>query len=210
VRPVMRPQPRQPSARQHPAHTARFPGWPRKPQARPVNVRNDGAVNSGENTASSVISDAGTGSTASGSIRRGDPFRRECQGTAGTPAIMEIVPQTPDQQTRNDVTARIAARIAGGWPRLGEPSSPGAAATATSPRSCPAADSPPRSCACAGRAPRTSGHRHLQGHHRAVQRKRVPLVLLPAHRHARAGNRRDPRPLRRPARREVKTPSRQP
>jgi hypothetical protein len=76
----MRPQPRQPSARQHPAHTARFPGWPRKPQARPVNVRNDGAVNSGENTASSVISDAGTGSTASGSIRRGDPFRRGVPG----------------------------------------------------------------------------------------------------------------------------------
>jgi hypothetical protein len=34
---------------------------------------------------------------------------------------MEIVPQTPDQQTRNDATARIAARIAEGWPRLGEP-----------------------------------------------------------------------------------------
>ena len=33
-----------------------------------MNVRNDGAVNSGENTASSVISDAGTGSTAAGSI----------------------------------------------------------------------------------------------------------------------------------------------
>ena len=30
---------------------------------------------------------------------------------------MEIVPQTPDQQTRNAVTARIAE----GWPRLGEP-----------------------------------------------------------------------------------------
>jgi hypothetical protein len=34
---------------------------------------------------------------------------------------MEIVPQTPDQQTRNAVTQRITARIAKGWPRLGEP-----------------------------------------------------------------------------------------
>jgi hypothetical protein len=33
-----------------------------------VNVRNDGAVNNEENTASSVISDAGTGTAASGSI----------------------------------------------------------------------------------------------------------------------------------------------
>jgi hypothetical protein len=34
---------------------------------------------------------------------------------------MEIVPQTPDEQTRNAVTARISAHIAEGWPRLGEP-----------------------------------------------------------------------------------------
>ena len=34
---------------------------------------------------------------------------------------MGIVPQTPGQQTRNDVTARIAAHVAAGWPRLGEP-----------------------------------------------------------------------------------------
>jgi len=34
---------------------------------------------------------------------------------------MEIVPQTPDEQTRNAVTRRIIARVAGGWPRLGEP-----------------------------------------------------------------------------------------
>ena len=38
-----------------------------------VNVRNDGAVNSGENAASSVISDAGTGGVPSGSIS-GSPF----------------------------------------------------------------------------------------------------------------------------------------
>jgi hypothetical protein len=34
---------------------------------------------------------------------------------------MEIVPQTPSQQTRNDVTRRITARVTAGWPRLGEP-----------------------------------------------------------------------------------------
>jgi hypothetical protein len=34
---------------------------------------------------------------------------------------MEIVPQTPGQQTRNDITARIAAHVTAGWPRLGEP-----------------------------------------------------------------------------------------
>ena len=60
-------------------HTVRFPDWARKPQASPVNVRNDGAVNNGENTASSVISDAGTGSAASGSIG-GNPFRQQVSG----------------------------------------------------------------------------------------------------------------------------------
>ena len=50
--------------------TVRFPGWARKPQARAVKVRNDGAVNSGANAWSSVISDAGT---MSGSIS-GRPF----------------------------------------------------------------------------------------------------------------------------------------
>jgi hypothetical protein len=54
-------------------HTVRFPDRVRKPQARALNVRNDGAVNSGVNTASSVIGDAGTGTVASGSIG-GIPF----------------------------------------------------------------------------------------------------------------------------------------
>ena len=56
-------------------HTVRFPGWARNPQARPQNVRNDGAVNNGARPASSVISDAGTGSVASTSIG-GNPFHR--------------------------------------------------------------------------------------------------------------------------------------
>ena len=34
---------------------------------------------------------------------------------------MESMPQTPGEQARNAVTARITAHIAGGWPRLGPP-----------------------------------------------------------------------------------------
>ena len=34
---------------------------------------------------------------------------------------MDSVPQTPDQQTRNAVTARITAHVTAGWPRVGEP-----------------------------------------------------------------------------------------
>jgi hypothetical protein len=34
---------------------------------------------------------------------------------------MDSVPQTPDPQTRNAVTARIIAHVTAGWPRLGEP-----------------------------------------------------------------------------------------
>jgi hypothetical protein len=80
VRPVIAPGPRQAGTHEHPADV-RFPDWARNPHASMLNVRNDGAVNSGQNTASSVISDAGTGSTASGSIS-GNPFR---QGASGQP-----------------------------------------------------------------------------------------------------------------------------
>ena len=38
-----------------------------------------------------------------------------------TPAMMGIMPQTPDEQARNTVTARITARVAAGWPRLPAP-----------------------------------------------------------------------------------------
>jgi len=34
---------------------------------------------------------------------------------------MNSMPQTPDEQARNDVTARVTARVAAGWPRLGQP-----------------------------------------------------------------------------------------
>ena len=34
---------------------------------------------------------------------------------------MDSVRRTPDQQTRNAVTARITAHVTAGWPRLGEP-----------------------------------------------------------------------------------------
>ena len=80
-------------------------------------------MNRGANQASSVIRDAGTGSAASGSIS-GNPFRQRYPGTAGgsrPQAIMDSVPQTPDQQTRNAVTRRIIAHVTAGWPRLGEP-----------------------------------------------------------------------------------------
>ena len=88
-----------------------------------MNVRNDGAVNSGENTASSVISDAGTGSTASGSIS-GNPFRqRDREHARRLPRAGHHGQRAAnaDQQTRNAVTARITAHVTAGWPRLGEP-----------------------------------------------------------------------------------------
>ena len=47
-----------------------------------VNVRNVGAVNSGPNTASTLISEPGTGMVASGNIG-GNPFHQRYPGTAG-------------------------------------------------------------------------------------------------------------------------------
>ena len=125
--------------------TVRFPGCARKPQASIVNVRNDGAVNNGANTASSVISDAGTGSTASGSIS-GNPFRQRHRGpqaaAAGRPSWtacrkhLTSRPATPSPRG-SPPTSRPAG------PASASPSSATAASTATSPRSCPAAPSPP-------------------------------------------------------------------
>ncbi len=34
---------------------------------------------------------------------------------------MGSMPQTPDEQARNDVISRVTARVAAGWPRLGQP-----------------------------------------------------------------------------------------
>lgn len=34
---------------------------------------------------------------------------------------MDSMPQTTDEQARNDVTTRVTARVAAGWPRLGQP-----------------------------------------------------------------------------------------
>jgi hypothetical protein len=59
-------------------HIVRFPVCAANPQARQQSVRKDGAVNNGAKPASSVISDAGTGSVASGSIG-GNPFQRRFQ-----------------------------------------------------------------------------------------------------------------------------------
>ena len=127
------------------------------------------------------------------------------------PAIMESMPQTPGEQARNAVTARITAHVAAGWPRLGPPE------VRFRGRYCYVAVTLP-----GHRSPTPFLRLRWQGSPdewaigiykattETVQRKRVPLVLRPAHRHARAGNRRDPRPLRRPAGREVITPTRQP
>ena len=100
--------------------TVRLPLWARNPQARPQNVRNDGAVNSGVKAASSVISDAGT--AASGSMS-GNPVSSGSGRKCGRlpPAIMESMPQTPGEQARKAAAARIAAHIVAGWPRLGPP-----------------------------------------------------------------------------------------
>jgi hypothetical protein len=78
-------------------------------------------VNNGENTASSVTTDAGTGSVASGI--GGNPFINgiRARPAAPAPAIMDSMPGTPDPQTRTEVTRRIVAHVTRGWPRLGEP-----------------------------------------------------------------------------------------
>jgi hypothetical protein len=34
---------------------------------------------------------------------------------------MDSMPQTPDEQARNDVASRVTARVAAGWPRLSRP-----------------------------------------------------------------------------------------
>ena len=47
VRPVVAPAAGHRPAPASMPHTVRFPGWARNPQARPQNVRNDGAVNNG-------------------------------------------------------------------------------------------------------------------------------------------------------------------
>ena len=203
MRPVMRPQPGQARARQHPADRP-LPGCARKPQASIVNVRNDGAVNNGANTASSVISDAGTGSTASGSIS-GNPFRQRHRGTAGgtAPAIMESVPQTPDQQTRNAVTRRIIAHVTAGWPRLGEPLIRHRGQYCYVAALLPGRPSPPDPAPALPGLRRPLGHRDLQGQHRPVQRNRTARLVRPRHRHARTRDRRHLHPLRRPLNRDL-------
>src|SRR6185437_6621886 len=68
----------------------------------------------------------GIGSVASGTIG-GNPFHPGSAKLAPAarlrpaPAIMDGVPDTPDQQTRTAVTRRIIAHVRRGWPRLGEP-----------------------------------------------------------------------------------------
>ena len=120
-------------------HTVLRPVCARNPQARPQNVRNDGAVNNGPKTASRLARETGSGSITSAIIaairlcRRLPPLasRRHAAAQAGQPcaipphggqpAIMDSVPDTPDPQTRTAVTQRITAHVTRGWPDLGEP-----------------------------------------------------------------------------------------
>ncbi len=88
-------------------HTVRLPGWVRKPQASPQNVRNDGAVNNGAKQASSVIRDAGTGSVSSGiggipflrrsrKHRRCSPLHDRPRSTPASPHVTPRVASAPD------------------------------------------------------------------------------------------------------------------
>ncbi len=89
-------------------HTVRFPVCAKNPQARPQNVRNDGAVNNGAKPVSSVISDAGTGSVASGSIG-GNPFHRRFPSTADASLFTPSPVMSPDHMACRDHPS-VAAR----------------------------------------------------------------------------------------------------
>ena len=122
MRPVMTPQPGQARAREHAAHRP-LPGLGEEtagqPRERAERRRGEQRGEHGqqrhqrrrdrqhcirEHQRESVL------------VRVTEQARR-----LRTPAIMDSVPQTPDQQTRNAVTTRIIAHVTAGWPRLGEP-----------------------------------------------------------------------------------------
>jgi hypothetical protein len=185
-------------------HTVRFPDCARKPQASPVNVRNDGAVNSGETTAGSVISDAGTAE-----LRPGASARTRFMTGGG---------HGPRQPRRPSWTACANARPADPQrrhPADHRPCHGGLAPPRRAPRPLPRAVMLCRRAAA--RAPRAHpdpppalpglrrrlGHRDLQGQHRPVQRKRAPRRLRRRHRDAGTRDRRDLHPLRRPQNREL-------
>ena len=161
-------------------HTVRFPVCARNPQASIVNVRNDGAVNSGANQASRLASEAGTGGVTSGSIAA-NPARRRFpeQLVPGCPAsgtglaaparrprlAAARQPQPSWTACPAHPTRRPEPPSPSGSPPTSDAAGPASASTscvtagnsATSPPSCPATASPPRSCVCATRDPPTAG-----------------------------------------------------
>src|SRR5712691_3090802 len=150
-------------------HTVRFPAWDKNPQARPQNVRNDGAVNNGPNTASRLASEAGTGSVASGSIS-GNPrfisgFYPGSTSARPPPPRGSARPQPswtacqkhpvrrpgPPSPCGSSPTSRAAG------PASASPSCATADDSATYLPACPATANPPRSCGCATRDQPTAG-----------------------------------------------------
>jgi hypothetical protein len=94
-------------------HTVRRPAWARNPQARPQNVRKEGAVNSEPNEASSIISEAGRCGVASGSIG-GNPFHRRggpgCRGRQDY-GCWRVEPRLPDIQAARRRTSQMVAAM---------------------------------------------------------------------------------------------------
>ena len=117
VRPVVRPQPRQPGPGQHPADRP-LPRLGKETAGQAAERAERRGREQRRERRSSVISDAGT---MSGSIGRRPFPRKGGRGRGRPPAIMDSMPQTPDEQARNAVTARVTAHVAAGWPRLGLP-----------------------------------------------------------------------------------------
>jgi len=144
VRPVMAPGPGQSRPGQHAAHTPlsglrqepagqAAEGTERRGGEQTARTRPAGWPAKREAAASCPGTSAGTPfhqrflhtriPQLRGGARQAAPApRRPLLTAAGrAAAIMDSVPDTPDQQTRTAVTQRIIAHVRRGWPRLGEP-----------------------------------------------------------------------------------------
>jgi hypothetical protein len=175
------------------------PDWARKPRARRQNVRNDGRMNNRENTASSVISDAGTDSAASGSIqgiRSVSSIRaRSARLRAGHHG--QRAANTPPAD-RNAVTARIIAHVTAGWPRLGKPLIRHRGQYRYVAALLPGHREPAPILRLRYQCSANTWAIGLQGEHLPVHRVRLPGSFGPVTGTPEQGNRRHPHPLRRP------------
>src|SRR5512135_691058 len=167
-------------------HTVLLPVWARNPQARPQKVRNDGAVNSGPNTASRPASEPGSGSVTSGII-------------AGNPGTRVPAVARPDSPGHHEQRARHARPAD---PRRRHPADhrPRQAWLARYRR---AHRAPPRTILLRLRPParlpraradpatalpgltRPMGHRDLPGQQRPVHRSRAAHLIRAQDRHPR-------------------------